>query len=189
MKIFFSVVFTTLCSFSYAQESSTQSGDSSTTSDFKKVSSTFVIRTDVLDLLATLIEPNNLSITAGLEFSLAKKYSIRLHARTEHISDRFFSTTQFRSGPEIVKYFCENVNGSFYGGAYLEYNLYKSLKYEGKFTTTRINKFFSPGITTGYCYSVAKHFIIEPSLRFGYGDRFEETHMNVRIGLYVGWIL
>ena len=187
LKIFLSFVFTTLCSFVCAQENATQTVDSTTTFSFDLDSTSFVVRTDVLDLLSTLIEENNFKLTFGLEFILSKKYSIRLQARTEFASERFLSTTEFRSGPEIIKYFSENKDGSFYFGVFLEYLMYKHLKYERNLTSIKVDNFFSPGITSGYCYSAAKHLIVEPTLRIGYGDIFDDTPMNVRIGLFVGY--
>ncbi len=187
MKIFLSVVFTTICSFSNAQESPAYYEDSTTTSDFNFDSISFIFRTDVLDLLSTLIEEKNFSLTVGMEFILTKKYSIRLQARTDQASSPTYVTSEFRSGPEVIKYFAENISGSFYGGVFLEYYMYKIIKYESNFSTTRIDQFFSPGVTVGYSYSAAKHFIIEPTLRIGYGDRYENTLLNARIGLYVGY--
>lgn len=187
MKIFLPVVFTTLCSFANAQESLTQSPDTSATLIHNSDSTSFVFRTDVLDILSTLIEKDNFRLTVGLEFVLTGKCSIRLQARTEHISERSSSTTEFRSGPEVIKYFGQNVNGSFYSAVYLEYIMYRLNKYDGNFTYINTEQFFSPGTSFGYCYSAAKHFIIEPSIRVGYGHIFTDSPLNVRIGLYTGY--
>ena len=187
MKIFLSVVFTAICSFSYAQETSTRSEDSTIALGFNIDSTSFIFRTDVIDLLSTLIEEKKISLTVGLEFILTKKYSIRLQARTDQASSPTYFTSEFRSGPEVIKYFGESISGSFYGGGFLEYYMYKITKYEGRFSDTRIDKFFSPGITAGYCYSTARHFLIEPSIRIGYGNRYDDTPLNVRIGLYIGY--
>ncbi|MBP6532509.1 MAG: DUF3575 domain-containing protein [Bacteroidia bacterium] len=188
MRIFLSVIFSTLYSFAGAQESSVQMADTSNTPIHHFDSTTFVLRTDVLDLLPTLLEENKFALTIGIEYFINKNYSVRLLVRKEQINERTFSTTEFRSGPEFIKYFAENADGSFYGGVFVEYFVYKIIKQDGNHTLEKLDKFFIPGITAGYSYSATEHIVIEPSIRIGYGSTFHSDNpLELRIGLYVGY--
>ena len=120
MKTILFVVLTTSFRVTFAQEGLAQRKDTLKTQEEICDTATFVIRTDALDLLTMLIEPEKIQFTIGVEYLMDKNYSIRLQARVDKFKNENLKSTEFSCGPEVIKYFASNVSGSFYGGIFLD---------------------------------------------------------------------
>lgn len=178
-----------MSSIALAQNRSVQTIDTLNQKENGCDTSTFVIRTDFLDLFSTLIEKESTQFTLGVEYLLDKNYSIRLQTRIYKYEERFFKSFEYSFGPEIIKYFASNVNGSFYAGTFLNYYHFNRSKQDGNTTYERDISRINPGITSGYCYILADHFLIEPSLRIGnFNLPDSESPLEIQIELYTGYI-
>lgn len=173
----------------FAQEGSAQRKDTLKNQEVICDTATFIIRTDALDLLTMLIEPEKIQFTFGVEYLMDKNYSIRLQARVDKFKDKNLKSTEFSCGPEVIKYFASNVNGSFYGGIFFYYYSYNNIKNDGLTTTEQnINKLNS-GIVSGYCYVLEDHFILEPSIKIGFLSLPDSgPPPELRIALHVGYL-